>query len=64
MRRNSTLENSGLNKSLNRSKINLKDVNPDQQIIENILAYSKALTVLKSPYKKGKRRTSFRLILN
>lgn len=61
---NSTLENFYPNKSLNKRKKDQDIVNPDQQSIRNLLAYSKALSVLKSPYSKGKIRTTFRLILN
>ncbi|MDA3906022.1 MAG: hypothetical protein PF484_08100 [Bacteroidales bacterium] len=64
MPRNSTLENFHLNKSQNISLKNHGIVSPDQLTIQNLLAYSKALSVLKSPYKIGKQQTSFRLILN
>ncbi len=39
-------------------------INPDTQSIKNILAYSKALSVLESQRKEGKQRTKFYLILN
>jgi hypothetical protein len=61
---NSTLENFYPNKSLNKRKADQDIVSPDQQSIRNLLAYSKALTVLKSPFRKGKRRTTFGIILN
>lgn len=60
----STLENLYPNKSLNNRKSGRDIVNPEPQTIQNLLAYSKALTVLESPFRKGKKRITFRLILN
>lgn len=60
----STLENFYPNKSLNKRKAGRDIVNPEPQTIQNLLAYSKALTVLESPFRKGKKRITFRLILN
>lgn len=57
----STLENLYPNKS---TKQNQELVSPDPQTIHNLLAYSKSLSVIKSPYRKGKSRTTLRLILN
>jgi len=61
---NSTLENFYPNKSHNRTMKNQEIIGPDPLTIRTILSYSKALSVLKSPFNKGKRQTSFRLILN
>ncbi|MCD6178544.1 MAG: hypothetical protein J7K39_01445 [Bacteroidales bacterium] len=60
----STLENLYPNKSLNKREMDLNIVNPDPQTVQNLLAYSKALNVLKSPFKKGKKQITFQLILN
>ncbi len=60
----STLENSFPNTSLNKRKADLDIVSPNQQTVKNLLAYSKALAVLESPFRKGRQRTTFRLILN
>lgn len=60
----STLENSYTNKSLNKRNADLNTVRPNQQTVKNLLAYSKALSVLESPYRKGRKRIAFRLILN
>lgn len=64
MLRNFTLENF-YPKSQKNEKMKFQEiVNPDTQSIKNILAYSKALSVLESQRKEGKQRTKFYLILN
>ena len=64
MPRNSTLENFYPNKSQNKNMKNQEIIGPDPITILNLLAYSKALAIIKSPFKKGKKQTTFRLILN
>lgn len=64
MPRNSTLESNYPNKSKNSRMKNQELLSPDPQSIQNLLAYSKALMVLRTPFTKGKRQTIFRLILN
>lgn len=61
---NSTLDNFYPNKSQYRTMKNQEIIGPDPIAIQFLLSYSKALSVLKSPFEKGKRQTSFRLILN
>ncbi|MCD6092116.1 MAG: hypothetical protein J7J72_11520 [Bacteroidales bacterium] len=61
---NSTLENLYTNKSQNKKIKNQEILSPDLQTIQNLLAYSKALSVLKSPKRMGKPLRSYRLILN
>lgn len=64
MLRNFTLENF-YPKSQKNEKMKFQEIiNPDTQSIKNILAYSKALSVLESQRKEGKQRTKFYLILN
>lgn len=60
----STFDNFYPNKSLKKYFENQNCISPEPQIINNILAYSKALSVLKSQYCAGKSMKHFRLILN
>lgn len=62
MPRNSTLENY-LNNKLKPEHGNI-NLEPDKQIIQNLLAYSKALEVFKNPSGNNERRELFQLILN
>ncbi len=64
MPKNSTLESNYPNKSKYNRMKNQELLSPDSQSIQNLLAYSKALMVLKRPFTKGKRQTTFRIILN
>lgn len=64
MPRNFTIENFYL-KSHTRKKMKFQDmIKPDELRIQNLLAYSKALSVLKSQREEGKQQTNFYLILN
>jgi len=60
MHRNFTLENHYPNKLQNTQEIN----EPDKQTIRNLLAYSKALSVINSQLEMGKKKICFHLVLN
>lgn len=64
MPRNFTLENFYQDKSQNKNMKNQEVIGPDPKTIQTLLAYSKALSVIKSRFKKGKKQSTFRLILN
>ena len=63
MHSNSTLENY-LNKLQKQENGWQNKSNPSQQVIQNILAYSKAFIVLKNPLDKCEKRKVFQFILN
>ncbi|HAG15749.1 MAG TPA: hypothetical protein DCG69_04380 [Bacteroidales bacterium] len=62
MPRNSTLENF-LNNKL-KTEQGFSNLEPNKQIIQNLLAYSKALEVFKNPSGNNERRELFQLIMN
>jgi hypothetical protein len=61
MHKNSTLENYSKSISKGRQKLNN---GPSQEIIQGLIAYSKALHVLERPSDGIRRRKPFQLILN
>jgi hypothetical protein len=62
MPRSSTLENY-LNNKLKPEQGNV-NIEPNKQIIQNLLAYSKAVEVFKNSSGNNERRELFQLILN
>ncbi|MBN1651402.1 MAG: hypothetical protein JW857_08740 [Bacteroidales bacterium] len=64
MPRNFTLEDFYPNSPKNKKMKFQEIVNPDVQSIRNVLAYSKALSVLESQRKGAKQKAKFYLILN